>query len=589
MPDTIDHPGRPVPVRHRMRRLWRAFTTKQGLIGNYDYGMLFRPNIPFLSGGGKGRAGPFFGLDDRMPVLLALLLGLQHALAMLAGIIAPPIILSGAGGANLRPEEQQYLVSTALIVSGILSSIQITRFKIYKTRYHLGTGLISVVGVSFSIIPIAQGAFSQMYASGFCPSDPDGTRLACPRGYGALIGTCALCSLVEILMSFIPPRVLLRMFPPLVTGPTVMLIGLSLIEDGFKDWMGGSGPCSSASADDPASASLCPHAGAPRALPWGSPEFLGLGFSVFATIVLCERLGSPMMKSASVALGLLTGCVVAAACGYFDAAGIAAAPVASFVWRHTFPLSLHAPLVLPVLVVYVVCATEAIGDIAATCDVSMQPVDGPLYESRIQGGVLADGLGGCLSALMTLTPLSTLAQNNGVIALTRCANRSAGHACCVLLVLMGVFAKFAAALVAIPAPVLGGMTTFLFCSVSVSGLAIVARGVQPFTRRSRFILTAGLALGYGATLVPAYFSRVFPARPGSSVALLSFLDAITLIMQTGFVVCAAVCMLLNAILPEDVDEPSASFLDADAAVDAEDKDNRRGAHETALQAISHLS
>lgn len=79
------------------------------------------------------QASPFFGLNDKMPVVLALLLGLQHALAMLAGIITPPILMAGAAGVNLPPEMQQYLVSTALIVSGILSTIQITRFHIYKT------------------------------------------------------------------------------------------------------------------------------------------------------------------------------------------------------------------------------------------------------------------------------------------------------------------------------------------------------------------------------------------------------------------------------------------------------------------------
>jgi NCS2 family nucleobase:cation symporter-2 len=86
-----------------------------------------------MSKGSRAGRSPFFGLNDHMPVFLGLLLGLQHALAMLAGIITPPLILSGSGGANLSAEHQQYLVSTALIVSGILSSIQITRFHIYKT------------------------------------------------------------------------------------------------------------------------------------------------------------------------------------------------------------------------------------------------------------------------------------------------------------------------------------------------------------------------------------------------------------------------------------------------------------------------
>ena len=68
------------------------------------------------------------------PLLLAVLLGLQHSLAMLAGIITPPLIQSGqGGGVNLPEDLQQYLVSTSLIVSGILSVIQITRFRIWRT------------------------------------------------------------------------------------------------------------------------------------------------------------------------------------------------------------------------------------------------------------------------------------------------------------------------------------------------------------------------------------------------------------------------------------------------------------------------
>lgn len=85
-----------------------------------------------------------------MPVLLALLLGFQHALSMLAGIITPPIIIAGQGGANLDEETAQYLVSTSLIVCGILSTVQISRFHVYKSPYYVGTGLISVVGTSFA-------------------------------------------------------------------------------------------------------------------------------------------------------------------------------------------------------------------------------------------------------------------------------------------------------------------------------------------------------------------------------------------------------------------------------------------------------
>ncbi|AEO68101.1 2a543470-f27f-411d-9e13-0c372e7fbfff [Thermothielavioides terrestris] len=533
----------------RLRGVKRTFFTKEGLVGNYDYAFLFRPNLPFMKKAEK--PPPFFGLNDRMPVVLALVLGFQHALAMLAGIITPPLIMAGAGGVNLDAEQTQYLVSTALIVSGLLSAIQITRFRILKTPYYVGTGLLSVVGISFAIIPVASGAFRQMYANGFCPTAEDGTPLPCPDAYGAVLGTAAVCSLLEILISFMPPRIILRIFPPIVTGPTVMLIGISLISSGFKDWAGGSGSCSDASPTD--FYALCPNVAAPHALPWGSPEFLGLGFSVFLTIILCERFGSPLMKSTSVVIGLLTGCIIAAACGYFDRSGIDSAPAVSFVWVHTFRLSVYGPLVLPLLAVFVICACEAVGDITATCDVSRLEVSGALYESRIQGGVLADGINGTLAALATITPVTTFAQNNGVIALTRCANRSAGYCCCLFLLLAGIFTKLAAALVAIPSAVLGGMTTFLFTAVAVSGMAIVARGV-PFTRRSRFVLTAGLALGYGATLVPTYFDRVFAAVGDDNRALRGFLDAISLVMETGFAVTAAVCVVLNLSLPAELED-----------------------------------
>lgn len=135
------------------------------------------------------------------------------------------------------------------------------------------------------------------------------------------------------------------------------------------------------------------------------------------------------------------------------------------------------------------------------------------------------------------------------------------------LIIMGIFAKFAAALTAIPSAVIGGMTTFLFTSVAVSGIAIIARGV-PFNRRNRFILTAGLAIGYGATLVPTYFSSVF-TYAGPNRALQGFLDAIELVMETGFAVTALVTVILNLALPAEME-------DTDTVAEATEDEGRGG-------------
>lgn len=224
-------------------------------------------------------------------------------------------------------------------------------------------------------------------------------------------------------------------------------------------------------------------------------------------------------------------------------------------------------MVLPFLAVFLVLMMEAIGDITASCDVSRLEVEGRIFESRIQGGVLADGLNGMFACLCTITPVSTFAQNNGVIALTRCANRKAGYCCCFFLVVMGVFSKFAAALVSIPQAVLGGMTTFLFSAVAISGIRIIS--TVPFTRRNRFILTAAMALGFGATLVPDWFDYVFTYN-GDNSSLRGFMNAIELVMETGFAVTAFLSLILNLILPEEI-EDEATDITANTADDKDDE------------------
>lgn len=66
-------------------------------------------------------------------------------------MISPPILLGGSGGAHFGDELYQYLVSTSLIVSGLLSAVQMFRFHIKGTKYYIGTGLLSVVGKSFPL------------------------------------------------------------------------------------------------------------------------------------------------------------------------------------------------------------------------------------------------------------------------------------------------------------------------------------------------------------------------------------------------------------------------------------------------------
>lgn len=154
---------------------------------------------------------------------------------------------------------------------------------------------------------------------------------------------------------------------------------------------------------------------------------------------------------------------------------------------------------------------------------------------------------------------------------------------------MGIFAKFAASLVAIPSSVLGGMTSFLFTAVAVSGMAIITKGV-PFNRRNRFILTAGLTLGYGATLVPTYFDNVF-TYAGDNRGLRGFLDAIVLIMETGFAITAFVCMFLNFVLDEEIEDTEGHDVIPTTGIvtpkDVNGGESARGADSEDIQPIGH--
>lgn len=190
---------------------------------------------------------------------------------------------------------------------------------------------------------------------------------------------------------------------------------------------------------------------------------------------------------------------------------------------------------------------EAIGDITASAEVSHVAVQGREFETRLQCGILvcsftcpsadtlnsahqADGIGGFTSALFTVTPLSVFAQNNGVIAITRCANRGAGRWCCFFLILFGVIGKISGVFLAIPNPVLGGVTTFLFATVAVSGIRVLS--FVPLTRRDRFVLAAALSFGFGDLLVPGIFTHLFDRVKDPNKGLQGLFNSITIVFST---------------------------------------------------------
>ncbi|GFZ47562.1 Purine permease [Saitozyma sp. JCM 24511] len=512
-----------VPERKiRIKLAIKSLGSREAWFGEYDYASLFIPNVPFLV---KKRELPFYGVNDKLPYMLMTILGLQHALAMVGGLITPPLLLAGPAGANLGSEAQQYLVSASLIWCALGTTVQISRFRLLKTKYYLGTGLISVTGTSFAFTNVALAYLSQSYSNGTCPMSADGkTRLPCPDEFGAILGTATLTGIYAIALAFVPPKTIRKLFPPLITGTMLLFIGAALVQSGITNWAGGSGSCTT---DHTIKCS------GPNPQYWGSGSYLGLGFSSFIVIVLLEIFGSAFMKSSSVFMGLIVGFVIAAATGYFNGAVISSAPVGTFLWLSTWRLSIRGQLVLPMVASWTVMVCETIGNVTASSDVSHLEIAGETFMQRVQGGVLADAISATIAGLATVPPLTTFSQNAGVIALTRNASRSSGYVCAFILFLMGIFGKFGAVFVAAPPSTIGGFTTFLFGSVAVSGIRVLA--YAKWTRRDRFIATASFALGLAALC----------NNPG----LLGFFQAVVLIVEEPYLIAAVVGVFLNATLP----------------------------------------
>lgn len=137
----------------------------------------------------------------------------------------------------------------------------------------------------------------------------------------------------------------------------------------------------------------------------GDPKLLGLGFSVFLAIVLVELFGSPLMKSASIIIGLFVGCLVSGLTGYWSMSNVDAAPSVTFLWVLTFPLSVDGALVLPLLIMFICEAVSCMPDILATSEISGVEIEGTEFNSRVQGGIMCDGIGSLISALGTGPPM----------------------------------------------------------------------------------------------------------------------------------------------------------------------------------------
>ena len=409
-----------------------------------------------------------YGLNDRPPLRETVFAALQHLLAIFVAIITPPLIISSALKFDLATTG--YLVSMSLFVSGLATLIQCRRFG------PIGAGLLCIQGTSFSFIsPIIGAGMLGMVNH----------KMNVELGLSYIFSACLVASVVEMVVSRLLPYTR-KIITPLVSGIVVTLIGMCLIKAGISSCGGGQ-------------TAIDNHT-------FGSMRYLGLALLVLVSIIFFNRSSNRFLRLASIVLGLLIGCVAAYALKMIDFSTLKGSGgiIIPTIFKYGFRLDWGA--VIGLGLIYLVTAVEAYGDITANSLISGEPVEGPVFLKRAQGGVLADGFNSLLAAVFNSFPNSIFAQNNGMIQLTGVASRYVGYFIAGALVLLGLFPVVGRVFSLIPAPVLGGATLLMFGTVAAAGIRIIAS--TEITRKAVLVMAISFAMGLSVELVPNILDKM---------------------------------------------------------------------------------
>ena len=409
-----------------------------------------------------------YGLNDRPPLRETLFAALQHLLAIFVAIITPPLIISSALKFDL--ETTGFLVSMSLFVSGLATFVQCRRFG------PVGTGLLCIQGTSFSFISPIIGAGVLGIVGG---------KMDVGLGLSYIFGACMVASVVEMVVSRLLPYTR-KIITPLVSGIVVSLIGMCLIKAGITSCGGGQ------SAMDGGT--------------FGSLQNLGLALLVLVSIIFFNRSSNRFLRMGSIVLGLLIGCVTAYALGMIDFSRISGAGNLNIPVPFKYGLHFDTGSIIGLGLIYLVTAVEAFGDITANSLISGEPVEGPVFLKRAQGGVLADGFNSFLAAVFNSFPNSIFAQNNGMIQLTGVASRYVGYFIAGALVLLGLFPVVGQLFSLIPDAVLGGATLLMFGTVAAAGIRIIS--ATEITRKAVLVMAISFAMGLSVELVPGILDKM---------------------------------------------------------------------------------
>ena len=408
------------------------------------------------------------------------LLGFQHMFAMFGATILVPI-LTGLS------------TSSTLLFAGLGTLL-----------FHLITGrkVPAFLGSSFAFLG-GYAAVQTMVTS----ANPELNWIP----YAGVGVACAglLYVIVSMLFKAFGPQRVMRFFPPIVTGPIIICIGITLANSAINN-------C----ADN-----------------WW------IALLAVAIVIVCNIWGKGMVKIIPILLGVVGSYAVAAICGQVDFTSVKEAAWVGlpFQMKDTvfsfFQGGADGALLVSTIVAMVPIAIatmmEHIGDM---CAISSTVGKNFVADPGLHRTLLGDGTATMLAALFGAPANTTYGENTGVLALTGVYNPAVVRMAAVLAVVFSFCPKFAALIGCMPAATIGGVSLILYGMISAVGVRNVVENQVDFTKSRNVIIAAlimSLALGINF----------------SNDGAIAFTIGSVSISLSGLAVASVVGILLNAILP----------------------------------------
>jgi xanthine permease len=451
-------------------------------------------------------------VDQSLPTPRLLALGLQHVLVMYAGAVAVPLIIGRA--LKLPPEDVAFLISADLFACGLATLVQCIGFP------GVGIRLPVMMGVTFASV----GPMLSMAAS------PD-------IGLLGIYGSVIAAGIFGIVAAPFISR-LLPLFPPVVTGTIILVIGISLMRVGIN-WAGGGLPTLTKVID-----------GVPGAFPNpGYGQLQGLGIALFVLLIVLGLIkwGTGFVANVAVLLGIVAGAVLASLLGIMHFEKVASASWGAIIvpFRFGMPQFYLVPI-LTMCIVMIVVMIESLGMFLALGEITGRGVD----RDALTRGLRADGVGTLLGGIFNTFPYTSFSQNVGLVSVTGVRSRWVTITGGGIMLALGLLPKMAALVEAVPVVVLGGAGLVMFGMVAATGARILA--TVDFRNNQFNLFVVAISVGFG--MIPLVAPNFFKNLPHDLHPLL----------ESGILLCALVAVLLNAFF-NGVSGKAAAEADAAAA------------------------